>query len=732
MTITDLLNNQLDYAYFVSGLAFFLVGVCCIVFSRTAEQRAAWRWMAAFAFLYALYDWFKLLEWVLGSNVFLAAFTVLLHASSLLVMMEFNRRTTLRMSGKRIGLWIYPATLLPPLAMALAIGPEAGAITARYIFSGIINLWTASVVWRFAVLHTGRIRYVLLLIGANAVLFFLAAGLIVPKGDFFPASVINEVWFLQTFCMPVQIARMVLAVFMGAGCWVYLAMYSASVRTTVVDNRQGSYQRWVAVLLLALLMFGWMSTERLGTLYLKDLHHDATGELAVMSNRITGELLAIESVSASVSTLPEFVQPLLSPQRKHIDTANAMLTRLNRAANSSLAYLLDMQGTVLAASNHNDVNSLVGNNYAFRPYFTEALGGAHSHYFALGVSTGERGYYAAYPVKDGERMVGVLVIKKALDALEHDLGQYDYSFFTSPDGVIFLSSDRSLLFSTLFPIGDDKRKQLVGTKQFGNQIEGHVFGQQLKDGESLYFKGNRYLYATRTLKDYGWNLALLKPVRSTVVNRFFGILTTLLLTTLTLMFFAAMYLEMSISALLAQQQRELEEANRKLHLQATTDTLTGIFNRLRFNQLLEAELLRIKRHPSPLSVIMFDIDHFKHVNDTYGHQAGDLVLQAVTAVAGKTIRESDSLARWGGEEFMVLTPDASLASAQQLAERIRMAIAAADVGIAQPVTCSFGVAQYRDSERADDFTKRADDALYLAKESGRNRVAVSDENISSG
>ncbi len=160
----------------------------------------------------------------------------------------------------------------------------------------------------------------------------------------------------------------------------------------------------------------------------------------------------------------------------------------------------------------------------------------------------------------------------------------------------------------------------------------------------------------------------------------------------------------------------------KLLRLATTDPLTGAFNRLKFEEYLEREVNKAKRHDTPLAVVMFDIDHFKRVNDTYGHPAGDQVLNRVAAIAQANLRGSDLFARWGGEEFMILAAETELEGGHQLAEKIRRAISEYDFEEVGHVTSSFGVAQYHTDETSEVFLKRVDDALYQAKQNGRNQV----------
>ena len=162
----------------------------------------------------------------------------------------------------------------------------------------------------------------------------------------------------------------------------------------------------------------------------------------------------------------------------------------------------------------------------------------------------------------------------------------------------------------------------------------------------------------------------------------------------------------------------------KLEELATTDALTGAYNRRKFNDLTLAEVERVRRYGRPLSLLILDIDHFKRVNDAHGHEAGDEVLVVLAGLLRAGIRATDSLARWGGEEFVVLSPDVTLEGEAELAERLRAAAAAHDHAPVGTVTVSLGVAQHRPGETPDELFARADEALYRAKKGGRDRVEL--------
>jgi diguanylate cyclase (GGDEF)-like protein len=176
-----------------------------------------------------------------------------------------------------------------------------------------------------------------------------------------------------------------------------------------------------------------------------------------------------------------------------------------------------------------------------------------------------------------------------------------------------------------------------------------------------------------------------------------------------------------IYVLVVTQRKRAEE---EIHLLATTDSLTGIANRREFVRILEGEVDRARRYGVPLSLAMYDLDNFKRVNDTYGHDAGDDVLQAVTSLVKENIRAVDVAARWGGEEFMVLMPQSDIQAARNAAEKLRLAIAGHCFDKIDRLTASFGIAVFEPQDDLNSLLKRVDDALYRAKELGRNRVEI--------
>jgi diguanylate cyclase (GGDEF)-like protein len=185
----------------------------------------------------------------------------------------------------------------------------------------------------------------------------------------------------------------------------------------------------------------------------------------------------------------------------------------------------------------------------------------------------------------------------------------------------------------------------------------------------------------------------------------------------------------SRGAELARRNREAALLREKLREQAMRDNLTGLYNRHYVEEWFDLELRRAQRHGRPIAAIMLDVDHFKRFNDSFGHEAGDLVLREVAGALRRSTRGSDVASRYGGEEFLVLLPecrfDAALRKAEQLREEIAKLELHYDGRPLGPVTASLGVAAFPDhAKESEELLRHADEALYLAKQAGRNRVVA--------
>lgn len=183
-----------------------------------------------------------------------------------------------------------------------------------------------------------------------------------------------------------------------------------------------------------------------------------------------------------------------------------------------------------------------------------------------------------------------------------------------------------------------------------------------------------------------------------------------------------------------QTEAALRKSKEELRLLAITDSLTGLYNRRHFNKLAEDEIIRVLRYSRPLSVMMFDIDFFKRINDTFGHTAGDAVLKMVATITKEIVRTNDIPARYGGEEFIVLVPETTVRGVATVAERLRRGIEDITVQTEKgPITttASFGVSDFLEKTKLmpqerilSEFIANADRAMYASKNAGRNRVTI--------
>ncbi|MDI6713415.1 MAG: GGDEF domain-containing protein [Thermodesulfovibrio sp.] len=181
----------------------------------------------------------------------------------------------------------------------------------------------------------------------------------------------------------------------------------------------------------------------------------------------------------------------------------------------------------------------------------------------------------------------------------------------------------------------------------------------------------------------------------------------------------------NITRELEKKNAQLKEALSTVKRMMNTDPLTGVFNRRAIDKMIGREISLALRHKIPLSVVMIDIDFFKKINDTYGHEKGDYVLKSFANKIKKLIRKEDIFGRYGGEEFILILPNTKIDNAYQASERIRQKIEKMNLkGIQGNITASFGLTEILPTDNENSLIKRADEALYLAKRRGRNRCEI--------
>lgn len=506
--------------------------------------------------------------------------------------------------------------------------------------------------------------------------------------------------------------------------WLAVAIWALR-RRRILEQHAGAAARQLRLqLALTLAAFaatlgaGWLLTDYLGRKAEQAMRDEARSGLNLLTSRLRMETGMAESVARAMTDSPWVLPALAAP-----DAAGQFVDAFwSAAGEAATTYLVNADGIVVSSSNRFNADSPVGRNDRMRPYFQAAIAGECAHDYAVGVTTRERDYYASCPVRDRSgHAVGVAVVEKTLDSLETDLRQFEHAYLVDANGVVFLASGIERLFTTLWPVSERAREALARSRQFGEVRAEPLVEREIADGTWIGLQGERHYAGRRYIGDGRWSFVMLRAGTPVAAGRALGIAVTLLFALLSLAYLVRME-QLARDRIALATRLELEEHARELDLRASTDALTGVANRSKFNQELGAEVERARRYATPLSLVLCDVDHFKAINDTHGHQTGDSVLIAVCRLIEGHIRKTDLLARWGGEEFVVLVRNCAAGDAHDMAEKLRLMVAAEPYERVGRITCSFGVTQFRADDSAESALARADAALYRAKQGGRNRV----------
>jgi diguanylate cyclase (GGDEF)-like protein len=402
--------------------------------------------------------------------------------------------------------------------------------------------------------------------------------------------------------------------------------------------------------------------------------------------------------------------------------AQSVLNLQIEASGAKSGYILDQSGVVVASSDRRE--AMPGSrDFRSAPYFTRSVTGTPDYQFVFEPATGARDYYASHPISNSDgRIVGVAVLIRSLESFEADLRKFDRPyFFINPDGVVVMTNRPEALHRTLWSLPAGQRMTLA--RRFPTLDDRPMLEDGIVDASWTNVDGERNYVRRRFANHSDWSLVILKPTREIFATRFLGIVITLLVTIMALIYLLGRGRWVHDDVQTDKRAKLLELAS-ELGVKATTDPLTGLYNRHKLEPVLGAEMQRADRYHTPLSLVLFDIDHFKEINDKHGHTIGDMVLVRLSRFVPNLLRSSDLLVRWGGEEFLILAPGSDGPMVFQAATKLRDAVGNVVFDEVGTVTCSFGVAQYVPGESAVELIARADAALYLAKSSGRNEVKL--------
>ena len=326
------------------------------------------------------------------------------------------------------------------------------------------------------------------------------------------------------------------------------------------------------ILLLIVAVAGWFATDYLGNKARQEIIGESRASVLTLSIYVSSTLTNIEGAVKSLAGSPWIAPALLSKRDQDIEHANSALDRYNSALNASVSYLMDADGMTVASSNRKDPDSFVGKSYRFRPYFQEAAKGQAGRYFALGITSGKRGFYASYPVQNRlGKVLGVVTMKKDLDEMETFFSKYPFCFLISPDGIIFLSSTPAMVLKSLWPLDKAAQEKLIASQQFGNKLFEAVIKKEIADGTEVTLEGNDYFVSRKVIDSDGWSIVLLTPTDRIRIYKLIGILATISVCFLIMVFSGIIYVtDRSKEAI-----RQSEESKRLL-LHAAGEGIFGV------------------------------------------------------------------------------------------------------------------------------------------------------------
>jgi diguanylate cyclase (GGDEF)-like protein len=462
------------------------------------------------------------------------------------------------------------------------------------------------------------------------------------------------------------------------------------------------------------------------------------------------QLALVESQDYAASAAPT------EPGRRAKWLVDAPLLRIDRFLSNARGYtgldyvwLVNAQGFCVASSNANDGNSFVGIDMHGRAYIRQALLGAFNETYGVGRTYGDPGIFIATPVYRDGLLVGAVIAKVSIDRLRHWVSR-EGTFITDANGVVVMANDgklenQVLPNSALTRMTPAARLEKYRRDKFGVLRIENV-GESVRAAapwlpkalanELFAIDGSTTpsLYDERTGLNSGLSTHIVHPlpnwaeiVRNHRRDQILVFLTMLGTVLLGIVVTVSYLRERRLHRATRFMAGQLQSANELLSAEARHDTLTGAFSRRYFLDTLRHEVDLARSTGTALSVAIADLDHFKLINDRYGHATGDRALEHFVQVCHEQLRADDGVGRLGGEEFGVLLPRTSLADAHAILERLRKRYnqeRCAHLPDDANLSVSIGITELSDADTAESLLKRADLALYVAKSGGRDRSEV--------
>lgn len=529
---------QTEYIILIYGLAFVVLASVCFSMSRNGNKRLPWVWLGLFGVIQGMFYWNLCLTTSNSHYIFFPFVKTFLLAFSFICLAEFGRAGIVAVKGRGPGRWI----LIPLLILAVpAVVLKTGAIQATLLYiqglaGGLAAARALFLTSRDNGTHTGR----WLKTGWAAMgLYALLAGLSCQTAATM-AGLNDSGTLLNTLSFYLKILKTFLVFTLSVSVWSYSqAQFREDVSGKYYTARL-KYALLAGAILIIILCHGWALTRYLEYNARDSMQKEGRNKIDAFSIYLRNELDEANHTAMVIAGDNQAAAALLSGAPGDVERANLVLDRYHEILEAPVCYLVDIKGNVIASSNRNDPDSYVGCNYSFRPYFKQSLAGENGRYFALGITSGKRGYYASSPVRDGQyNIIGAAVVKREIESLESAFQQYSLCFLADPQGIVFMSGRPDMLYKSLWPLHEEARQALAESGQFGGGPFQAIGLRESAGGKDIIFEGQHYIQTSRLLNSEGWSVVLFSPTVDMRAAWLPGVFITLFLSILTSIFFVA-------------------------------------------------------------------------------------------------------------------------------------------------------------------------------------------------
>ncbi len=536
----DLFQGQMDYIFFFKGLAFILVLAVSCLFRGDPSQRLPWRWFGLFALLQGLAAWLSLVAMNFGEASSLKTVSGLLQIVSWVFLAEFGRSGIGRVLNRDSGLWLI-ALLLMLTGLGGLKGWSGILQASRYTLGLAGGLWAAVALFMAGHRLPSNPRGGSLTAGISLSLFSLTIVLFPPFSLVSAGAILNRELFQQFTGVPLEFLQALLAFGMAAGIYGFLPWRQKEAEGQTARHRSRSMFALLATLSV-ILGLGSVLTLYLGEWAQKNQEKtkaEAHQYATIVVSRLNTEFKRMEDGVTALSETNWLPASLRYLTEENLEKINGLLDHCRSTLDASVCYIMDRSGKTIASSNRNAADSFVGQSYAFRPYFKQALNNFTGRYFAVGVTSKAPGYYVSRPVRSpqGKGNVGVAVVKVSLQNVTQELqaaGQKGNSLIclADPRGVVFLSSQPEMILKSLWPVAEKDRANLQD--QYGKDQFPAIFSEKIDDGSKVNYQGSNYMASFAGTIHAGWSVYFFRPVQMVGAYRLTGIAVACVLAILAL------------------------------------------------------------------------------------------------------------------------------------------------------------------------------------------------------